>query len=132
METDEITYKINGAIYEVNRVLGNGFLEKVYERALLAELKTLGLQAESQVPVPVYYKENMVGDYCADIVVEKQVLLELKAVNKLDKCHEAQLLNYLKATAYPVGLLVNFTYPKAEIRRFVFSHGHTPTTADKA
>jgi GxxExxY protein len=94
VETDEITYKINGAIYEVNRVLGNGFLEKVYERALLAELKTLGLQAESQVPVPVYYKGNMVGDYCADIVVENQVLLELKAVNNLDKCHEAQLLNY--------------------------------------
>lgn len=119
MGIDDITYRINGSIYEVNRVLGHGFLEKVYERALLLELKERGLSAESQVPIPVVYKDFPVGDYFADIVVEGKVLLELKVVKTLDKCHEAQLLNYLKATNLSIGLLVNFTYPKAVIKRFV-------------
>ena len=119
MGIDDITYRINGSIYEVNRVLGHGFLEKVYERALLLELKERGLSAESQVPIPVVYKGFPVGDYFADIVVEGNVLLELKSVKTLDKCHEAQLLNYLKATNLSIGLLVNFTYPKAVIKRFV-------------
>ena len=103
----------------MNRVLGPGFLEKVYENALLIELKSQGLRAENQVPIKVQYKGNEVGEYYADIVVENQVILELKAVDSLQKIHEAQLLNYLKATGYKVGLLVNFTHPKAEIKRFV-------------
>jgi GxxExxY protein len=118
MDLNELTYQINGAIYEVNRELGSGFLEKVYEAALLIELRERGLQAERQVPVNVAYKGNLVGEYFADMVVEGKVILELKAVENLEKIHEAQLLNYLKATGYPVGLLVNFTYPKAQIRRF--------------
>ncbi|SHJ56762.1 GxxExxY protein [Malonomonas rubra DSM 5091] len=119
MGIDDITYRINGAIYEVNRVLGHGFLEKVYEKALLHELRECGLKAESQVPIPVSYKGFSVGDYFADIVVEGKVLLELKSVKVLDKSHEAQLLNYLKATNIPIGLLINFTFPKAVIKRFV-------------
>jgi GxxExxY protein len=71
------------------------------------------------VPIKVLYKDNEVGEYFADIVVENQVIIELKAIEQLQKIHEAQLLNYLKATGYKVGLLVNFTYPKAEIKRFV-------------
>ena len=119
MEINDLTYKINGAIYEVNRVLGSGFLEKVYENALMFELRNNGLTVESQVPIKVKYKNENVGEYFADIVVENQVILEIKAVNLLDKTHEAQILNYLKATGYKIGLLVNFTHPKAQIRRFV-------------
>jgi GxxExxY protein len=119
MKKDDLTYKIRGAIFEVNRVLGHGFLEKVYENALMVELQDRELKAESQVPVSVQYKKREVGEYFADIVVENEVILELKAVESLQKIHEAQILNYLKATDYKVGFLVNFTHPKAEIRRFV-------------
>ena len=119
MELEELTYIIRGAVFEVNRVLGAGFLEKVYERALLVELRQRGLKAECQVPIKIEYKGTEVGEYFSDIVVEGQVILELKAVDALQKIHEAQLLNYLKATGYKIGLLVNFTHPKAEIRRFV-------------
>jgi len=119
MDINEITYQIRGAVYEVNKVLGSGFLEKVYERALLVELRSRGLKAECQVSVKVHYKGEVVGEYFADIVVEDQVIIELKAVEQLQKIHEAQLLNYLKATGYKIGLLVNFTHPKAEIKRFI-------------
>ena len=116
---DELTYKINGAIFEVNRVLGAGFLEKVYENALVLEFRRQGMKAESQVPILVSYKGDVVGEYTADILVEDRVILELKAVDKIQKVYEAQLLNYLKATGVKVGLLVNFKHPKAEIKRFV-------------
>ena len=119
MDLDEITYKINGAIFEVNKVLGTGFLEKNYENALLIELRDRGLDAKNQVPIKVIYKENVVGEYFADIVVENQIIIELKAISSLEKIHEAQILNYLKATGMKVGLLVNFTHPKAEIKRFI-------------
>ena len=119
MNIDDITYKIRAAIFEVNKVLGYGFLEKVYEKALMVELKLKGLKAESQVPIDVQYKGHVVGEYYADIVVENQVILELKSIDSLQKVHVAQLLNYLKATEYKIGLLVNFTHPKAEIKRFV-------------
>lgn len=119
MDITEITYQIRGAVFGVNRVLGAGFLEKVYEKALLVELRRRGLKAESQVPITVKYKDEVVGEYFSDIVVEGQVIIELKAVEQLAGIHEAQLLNYLKATGYKVGLLVNFTHPKAEIKRFV-------------
>ena len=98
MDLNEITYKINGAIFEVNRELGVGFLEKIYENALMIELAEAGLKAENQVPIKVNYKGKEVGDYFADIIVETQIILELKAAESLQKIHEAQLLNYLKAT----------------------------------
>lgn len=119
MNIDDITYRINGAIFEVNRELGTGFLEKVYENALMVELVERKLKAESQVPITVRYKDVKVGEYFADIIVENQVILELKAIDSLQKIHEAQLLNYLKATGYKIGLLANFKYPKAEIKRFI-------------
>ena len=121
MDINDITYATNGAVFEVNRILGSGFLEKVYENALLIELKTRGLKAESQVPVKVCYKEKTVGEYIVDILVEKKVIVELKTVEKFDKVHEAQLLNYLKASGIQIGLLVNFKHPKAEIKRMVLN-----------
>jgi len=119
MDINEITYQIRGAVFEVNRILGSGFLEKVYEKALIIELLVRGLRGEGQAPIKVFYKNEVVGEYFADIVVEGQVIIELKAVDQLQKIHEAQLLNYLKATSYKIGLLINFTHPKAEIKRFV-------------
>jgi GxxExxY protein len=119
MDANEITYQINGAVFEVNKVLGPGFLEKVYQNALMEELTSRGLKAESQVPIKVFYKEAVVGEYIADILVEDKVIVELKTVEKIDKMHEAQLLNYLKATKTQIGLLVNFKHSKAEIKRMV-------------
>ena len=119
MDINELTYTINGAVFEVNKVLGPGFLEKVYENALLIELRSLGLKADSQVPIKVYYKDEVVGEYSADILVEEKVILELKTVDRLEKIHEAQLLNYLRATGIQVGILVNFKKTKAEIKRMV-------------
>ena len=119
MDTNELTYKINGAIFEVNKILGAGFLEKVYENALMVELKDRQLKAEAQVPLSVKYKGEIVEEYFADIVVEDKVFLELKALDSLEKIHQAQILNYLKATDYNIGLLVNFTHPKADVQRFV-------------
>jgi GxxExxY protein len=116
----ELVYKINRCVFEVYRVLGHGFLEKVYERALLKELKAKGLKAQAQVPIQVHYKGEIVGDYYADLVAEDKVIIELKAQEHLNKAQEAQLLNYLKATKIQVGLLVNFAYPKATVKRFVF------------
>ena len=120
MEEEELTYAIRGCVFEVFRELGAGFLEQVYHNALVIELKKIGLIVESQKRLPVHYKGVLVGEYVADIIVNQKVLLELKAQNELAKAHEAQLLNYLKATGIKVGLLVNFTNPKAEIRRFIF------------
>ena len=111
--------KINGAVFEVNRVLGPGFLEKVYHNALMVELDSRGLKAASKVPITVHYKDNVVGEYIADILVEEKVIIELKTVERIENIHEAQLLNYLRATGIQVGLLVNFRHPKAEIKRMV-------------
>ena len=115
----ELCYRIQCCVFDVYRELGHGFLEKVYERALLLELERQGLSADAQCPVAVRYKGEVVGDYVADIIVEGRVLLELKAQEKLTPAHKAQVLNYLRATGIRVGLLVNFSYPKADIVRLV-------------
>jgi GxxExxY protein len=91
----------------------------VNENALMIELGEAGLNVNRQVPIKVKYKGKEVGDYFADIVVEGQIIIELKAAESLQKIHEAQLLNYLKATGIKIGMLVNFTYPKAQIKRFI-------------
>jgi len=119
MKINDITYEIRGALFEVNKVLGPGFLEKVYEKALLIELQNRGLKAESQAPIKVMYKDKPAGEYFADVLVEGKVIVELKTVESLDKNHEAQLLNYLKASGIQIGLLVNFKNPKVEIKRMV-------------
>jgi GxxExxY protein len=119
MDINDITYQINGAVFAVSKELGNGFLEKVYENALLVELRRRGLKAESQVPITVRYQNTIVGEYFADVLVEDQVIVELKAVDILQKIHTAQMLHYLKATGKKVGLLINFGNQKAEIKRFI-------------
>jgi GxxExxY protein len=119
MDVNDITYAINGAVFEVNKVLGPGFLEKVDENALLSELRSRGLSVENQTPIEVFYKDECVGEYFADILVEDKVIVELKTAERIEKIHEAQLLNYLKATGIQVGLLVNFRHEKAEIKRLV-------------
>ena len=100
-------------------MLGAGFLEKVYERALVIELENIGFRCNSQLSVPVTYKSRIVGEYFADIIVENKIILELKAQENIRPEHTAQLINYLKATGMKIGLLINFTHPKAEIKRFV-------------
>ena len=126
MKINDITYAINGAVFEVNSILGPGFLEKVYENALIIELKRQGLKVKNQVPIKVTYKGEVVGDFTADLLVEDEVIVELKTVANLDRAHEAQLLNYLKATGLHVGLLVNFNNKKADIKRLVLDlpEGH--------
>ena len=121
MDINDITYAIRGAIFEVNTVLGPGFLEKVYENSLLIELEKRGYKAKAQVPLKVQYKNVVVGEYFADLVVEDSVIVELKTVESLDRIHEVQLLNYLKATGIKVGLLVNFKHQKADIKRIVLN-----------
>lgn len=103
------------------KTLGAGFLEKIYEEALLIELVSQGLKAEPQKAIIVHYKGKQIGNYIADIIVEDKILLELKSVKELSKAHEAQILNYLKATGIEIGLLINFQHPKATIKRFIKS-----------
>ena len=115
---EEITEKIIAASFDVSNELGAGFLESVYEKALLIALMDRGLGAQSQVPLQVMFRGQIVGDFFADIVVENKILLELKAVKNLAPEHQAQTINYLKATGIEIGLLVNFGNPKLEYRRF--------------
>ena len=120
MKHKELTAKIIECVYQVHNTLGFGFLEAIYQNALLIELIKAGLQAEKEKKVQVHYQKQFVGDYMADIIVESKVILELKSVKDLHPAHEAQLINYLKATGIEVGLLINFG-ESVEIKRKVFS-----------
>lgn len=104
----EITSNILKAFFNVYNKLGYGFLEKVYENAMLIELRKFGLKGEKQRPIKVYYENEIVGEYFADIIVNDLVIIELKAAENLIEAHEAQLTNYLRATEIEVGLLLNF------------------------
>ena len=115
-----ITGQIIKAFYKVYNILGYGFLEKVYENALAIELRERGLSVVQQAPIKVYYREQSVGDYYPDLLVDGKVIVELKAVEALADKHNAQLLNYLKATEIQVGLLLNFGPSKPEVRRKIF------------
>ena len=119
MNVNDITYQIRGAIFEVNRILGPGFLEKVYENALLVELKKRGVKAESQVPISVFYKKSPVGEYFADIMAEDKVVLELKVADNITEVHEAQALHYLKATSFRLAIILNFGKSKLQLKRIV-------------
>ncbi len=116
----ELTYQIIGAAFEVQKVLGYGFLEKVYENALIQELQLRGIRVATQYPIKVEYKGVEVGDYYADMIVENKVIVELKTGKTFNPIHEAQLLNYLKATETKVGLLINFGEEKCEHKRLVY------------
>ena len=113
--------KIITSFYTVYNILGYGFLEKVYENAMVIELRKIGLDVAPQVPIKVFYNDQIVGEYFADLIVDNLVIVELKATAKLLLEHEAQLLNYLKATRHEVGLLLNYG-PKPEIKRKVYDN----------
>jgi len=121
MKHKELTAKIIECAYKVHNTLGFGFLETVYQNSFLIELIKVGLRSEKEKKIQVYYDNQLVGDYMADIIVEDKVILELKSVKDLHPAHEAQLINYLKATGLEVGLLINFG-ESVEIKRKVFSH----------
>ena len=117
----ELTSAIIGCFYDVYNGLGYGFLEKVYENALMMELESKGFIVDKQKQIKVYFKEKQVGEYYADLIVEDSVIIELKAAEHLCEEHEAQLVNYLKATEIEIGLPLNFG-KKPEIRRKIFTN----------
>lgn len=117
---EDITKEIIGAAFEVHRVLGYGFLERVYQKAMQVELIQRGLKAELEHNITVCYKGIDVGDYRADLFVEEAVIVELKVAKAYNSQDEAQLLNELKGTGVKVGLLINFGRTKVEFKRMVF------------
>ncbi len=119
MEFEDITEKIIGCAYKVYNTMGYGFLESVYEKCLLIELRKAGLKSEYQKPIIVNYEGEVVGNFIADIFVEDSIILELKSVKNIAKAYEVQLVNYLVATETNVGLLINFGEDKVEIKRKV-------------
>ena len=116
-ELNRICEAVIGCAFKVQNTLGIGFLEKVYENALAYEIRTLGFQVQQQEPVKVMYDGIVVGDYFADILVNGELILELKTVKAFDATHLAQCLNYLKATGHRLCLLMNFNEPRVGIKR---------------
>jgi len=119
MQHEGTTEKIIGCAFKIYNTMGFGYLESVYERCLLLELSKAGLSAESQVGIQVKYEGEVVGDFVADLVVEKAIIVELKSVRNLAPAHEVQLVNYLTATGLHVGLLINFGERKVDVKRKV-------------
>jgi len=116
-----LTQKIIGVFYEVYNELGHGFLESVYQKSLILALNEAGLMIHSPVDIPVWFRGHQVGDFEADVLVEKCVLLELKAASAIHSSHQAQLLNYLRATDIEIGVLLNFGV-KPEFKRLVYDN----------
>ena len=117
----ELTEQIPGAFYDVYKELGHGFLESVYQKAMLLALREKNLEAKAQAPLRVWFRGQVVGEFLADLIVGDSVIVELKAISGIDPAHEAQLLNYLRATEIEVGLLLNFGR-KPEFKRLVFEN----------
>jgi GxxExxY protein len=117
---DAVAEAVIGAAYEVSNVLGAGFLEKVYQRAMARELALRGLGVRSQVSYPVAYKGHCVGEYLADLLVEDRVIVELKCVDSFSNEHLAQCINYLKVSHIRLALLINFQKPKVEWKRIIY------------
>ncbi len=129
METNELIEEIVACAKRVRRELTPGFEEKVYKNALFLELRDSGLPVETEVAFKVYYRKYIVGDYRADMIVDRRVIIELKAVSSLATIHEIQLVNYLTATGIDDGLLINFGSDKIEIRHKYRLYKNTPTKA---
>lgn len=123
----KLTSEIISCAYEVYNILGYGFSENVYEKALCLELQNAGVNVETQRPVKVHYRGEQIAAYRLDIFVEEKVIVEIKAIEQLHPRHEVQLVNYLKATQIEVGLLINFG-PKIKVKRRIFSNTPLPTT----
>ncbi|HEX7286220.1 MAG TPA: GxxExxY protein [Candidatus Angelobacter sp.] len=118
----ELTEKIIGIYYDVYNEIGHGFLESVYSKSMFVALSSAGLSVQREIAIPVYFRGIDVGQFKADLVVEHCVLVELKAVQTLDRSCEAQVMNYLRATHLEVALLLNFGGPKPQFRRLVFAN----------
>ena len=116
-----LTESIIGTFFEVYNELGHGFLESVYENSLAIALREKGFEVYQQIGIPVHFRGKLVGDFVADIIVDRTVLLELKSARAIDSAHVAQLLNYLRATEIEVGLLLNFGH-KPEFKRLAFEN----------
>ena len=117
MELEELTHKIIGAAYQVFNQLGFGFLESVYQKAVVIELGRSDLDVEAEKPLKVYYGDQIVGDFYVDLFVEDEIIVELKSVQNLSKEHEVQLVNYLNGLKKEIGLLINFGPSGVEVRR---------------
>lgn len=117
MQYGELTERVIGCAYRVYNKMGFGFLESVYEKCMLIELRKANLDAEPQKSITVYYDNQIVGEFVADIIVNDTVILELKSVRRMIKAHEVQLVNYLVATGKPVGLILNFGERKVDVKR---------------
>ncbi|OQW99467.1 MAG: GxxExxY protein [Desulfobacteraceae bacterium A6] len=117
MEKEDITHKVIGCAYQVYNNLGFGFLESIYRKAMVIEIETSGLRVKQESPLKVLYKDQVVGDFFADLLVEDELIVELKSVERLGKIHEAQLVNYLVATGIEVGLLINFGSNGVDVKR---------------
>ena len=117
MEFETLTKQIIGCAYTVYNEMGFGFLESVYEKCMVIELRKAGLHVETQKPQTVHYEGAVVGEFVCDLVVENEVIVELKSVKQLAQAHEVQLVNYLVATGTDVGLLINFGESKVEVKR---------------
>ena len=117
-----LTKRVIGCVQAVSNTLGNGFLESVYENALAVELERAGIAFSRQRPVEVFYRGRVVGNYVPDLLIDEQLLVELKAVRQLNGDHESQVMNYLRATGYQVGLLLNFGTPRLGIKRLVWNY----------
>ena len=116
---EDLSEKIIACAYKVYNIMGFGYLESVYEKCLLIELRRIGLKVESQKPIIVRYLNQIVGNFVADIVVEDKIILELKSIKKIMNAHEVQLVNYLTATGIEVGLILNFAEKEVQIKRKV-------------
>lgn len=114
---DELSEKVIGTAFKVHNQLGFGFIESVYENALSIELAKLGISHKLQSPIQVLYDHQVVGDFVCDVLVDDQLILELKTVRQLTAAHEVQIVNYLNATQMDVGLLINFGPTKVEVKR---------------
>ncbi len=121
MKYEQITERIIGASFEVLNTMGIGFVESVYEISLMKELKSIGLEVERQKKLDVYYKSELVGMFYADLLVERKIIVELKVAKAIHPAHQAQLINYLKATGLEVGLILNFGHAKLDFKRVYFN-----------
>ena len=117
MDVNALTEAVLGAAYEVSNTLGAGFLEKLYERALVAELALQGISAQSQTTYPVRYKGSLIGEYRPDLVVQDRLIVEVKCVDRFASIHLAQCLSYLQASGLTLALLLNFQHPRVQCRR---------------
>ena len=121
MKHEDLTEKIIGVFYAVYNELGHGFLESVYEHAMAIALREAGFQVVQQAPISVHFRGQTIGEFRADLLVNDEVIVELKAARAIEKAHEAQLMNYLRATKIEVGLLMNFG-PNPDCKRFIFDN----------